>query len=50
MSFKRCYTYIGFWFLLYSPPCKAEVSLGPLIKFVYHGEDFSSFSCFYHFN
>ena len=50
MSFKRCYTCIGFFcFLLYSP-CKVEVSLGFLIRCVYHGEDFSFFSCFCFFD
>ena len=47
MSFKRCYTCVDFfWFLLYRPSRKAEASLGFLIRFVFHGEDFSSFSCF----
>ena len=41
------YLYRFFWFLLYSPPYIAEVSLGLLIKFVFHGEDFSFFSRFY---
>ena len=39
---KRCYTCIGFFVPLYSPLCIVEVSLG----FFYHGENFSSFSCF----
>ena len=41
------YLYSLFWFLLYSPTCIVKFSLGLLIRFVFHGEDFSSFSCFY---
>ena len=45
---EMLYLYRAFFlFLLYSPPCKAEVSLGLLIRFVFHGKKFSSFSCFY---
>ncbi|CBI15589.3 unnamed protein product, partial [Vitis vinifera] len=41
---EMLYLYRLFLFLLYSSSCKAEVFLGLLIKFVYHGLDFSSLS------
>ena len=41
------YLYGPFLFLLYRPPCKVDVSLGLLIKYVYHRDDFSSLLHFY---
>ena len=50
MSFWRCISCIVFFVPFVQISCTMEVFLGLLIRFVFHGEDFLSFSYFLYVN